>query len=91
MDGIEAAAVYGSVAAGSDTGRSDIDVLIVGSPDEIALHESVSTLEEELGRPINYTLLSRSELKARLRKKDAFVNRVLAGKMIPIVGAIDED
>lgn len=91
MDGIEAAAVYGSVAAGSDTGRSDIDVLIVGSPDEIALHESVSTLEEELGRPINYTLLSRSELKARLRKKDAFVNRVLAGKMIRIVGAIDED
>lgn len=91
IDGIEAAAVYGSVAAGSDTGRSDIDVLIMGSPDEIALHEAVSTLEEELGRPINYTLLSRSELKARLRKKDPFVNRLLAGKMIPIVGAIDED
>ena len=49
------------------------------------------TLEEELGRPINYTLLSRKELKARLRKKDPFLNRVLAGDLIPVIGAIDED
>ena len=62
---------------GSDTGRSDIDLLIVGSPDEIALHEAVSTLEEDLGQPINYTLVSRNELKANIRKKDPFMSRVL--------------
>jgi len=91
IDGIAAAAVYGSVAAGSDTGRSDIDLLVVGSPDELSLHESISTLEEDLGRPINYTLLSRRELKARIRKKDPFLKRVLAGDVIPVFGAIDED
>jgi predicted nucleotidyltransferase len=91
IDGVEAAAVYGSVASGSDTGRSDIDLLVVGSPDELALHEAVSTLEEDLGRPINYTLLSHRELKSRIRKKDPFLKRVLAGETIPIIGAIDED
>ena len=91
IDGVEAAALYGSVAAGSDTGRSDIDLLVVGSPDELALHEAVSTLEEDLGRPINYTLLSRRELKARIRRNDSFLKRVLAGDLIPVIGAIDED
>jgi len=90
IDGVEAAAVYGSVAAGSDTGRSDIDLLVVGSPDDLALHEAVSALEEDLGRPINYTLLSRKELKARIRRKDPFLKRVLASDVIPIIGAIDE-
>jgi len=91
IDGVEAAAIYGSVAAGSDTGRSDIDLLIVGSPDELTLHEAVSALEEDMGRPINYTLLSRKELKARIRKKDPFLKRVLAGDLIPAIGTIDED
>jgi len=91
IEGVEAAAVYGSVAAGSDTGRSDIDLLVVGSPDELSFHDAVSALEEDLGRPVNYTLLSRKELKARIRKKDPFLKRVLAGDLIPVIGAIDED
>ncbi len=91
IDGVEAAAVFGSVASGSDTGRSDIDLLVVGSPDELAFHEAVSAVEEELGRPVNYTLLSRKEFKARIRRNDPFLNRVLAGDLIPVIGSIDED
>ena len=79
------------MATGSDTGRSDIDLLVVGSPDELAFHEIIATLEEDLGRPINYTLLSRRELKARIRKKDPFLKRVLSGEGIPVIGMIDED
>lgn len=91
IDGVEAAAVYGSVASGSDTGRSDIDLLVVGSPDELAFHEAISALEEILGRPINYTLLSRKELLARLGRKDPFLNRVLAGDLIPVIGDVGAD
>ena len=91
IDGVEAAAVYGSVASGSDTGRSDIDLLVVGSPDELALHESVSTLKEVLGRPINYTLLSRKELKTRIRGKDPFLTRVVSGDLIPVIGDVGAD
>jgi len=88
IDGVEAAAVFGSVAAGSDTGRSDIDLLVIGSSEELAFHEAVSALEEVLGRPINYTLLSRKELRARLRRKDPFLSRVLAGALIPVIGDV---
>ncbi len=88
VDGVEAAAVYGSVAAGSDTGRSDIDLLVVGTPGELAFHDAVSALEEILGRSINYTLLSRKELDDRLRCKDPFLGRVLAGSLIPVIGDI---
>jgi predicted nucleotidyltransferase len=91
IDGVEAAAVYGSVAFGSDTGRSDIDLLVVGSPDELAFHESVSALEEVPGRPINYTLLSRKELKTRIRSKDPFLTRVVSGAMIPVIGDVGTD
>jgi predicted nucleotidyltransferase len=88
---VEAAAVYGSVAAGSDTGRSDIDLMVVGSPDELAFHESISTLEEELGRSINYTLLTKKELKDRITKRDPFITRVLDGALIPVLGEINDD
>lgn len=76
------------MAAGSDTGRSDIDLLVVGTPGELAFHDAISALEEVLGRSINYTLLSRKELDDRLRRKDPFLGRVLAGNLIPVVGDI---
>jgi predicted nucleotidyltransferase len=85
---VQAAAVYGSVAAGSDTGRSDIDLLVVGTLDELAFHDAIFALEEILGRSINYTLLSREELDDRLRRKDPFLNRVLAGSLIRVIGDI---
>lgn len=88
IDDVEAAAVYGSVATRTDTGRSDIDLLVVGSPDELAFHETVSAVEEELGRLVNYTLLSRKELRTRLRRKDPFLTRVLAGDVIPVIGDV---
>lgn len=91
IDNVEAAAVYGSVASGTDTGRSDIDLLVVGSPNELSFHEAVSALEEDLGRPINYTLLSRKELKARLRREDPFLTRVLASDLIPVIGDVGAD
>ncbi len=39
--------------------------------------------------PISYTLLSRKELRARLRRKDPFLTRVLAGDLIPVIGDVD--
>ena len=86
VGGVEAAAVYGSVAAGTDTGRSDIDLLVVGSADAVTLHDAVSAVEDRLGRPVNYTLLTRKELAARKRKKEPFLARVLSGTLIPVLG-----
>lgn len=88
IEGVEAVAVYGSVASGTDTGRSDIDLLIVGSADALALHDAVSGVEDRLGRAVNYTVLSRRELKARSRRRDPFLARILAGELIPVIGDV---
>jgi len=88
VGGVEAAVVYGSVASGADTGRSDIDLLVVGAPDPLALHDAVSAVEDRLGRTINYTLLSRKELAARTRKADPFLARVLDGSLIAVLGDV---
>ncbi len=84
--GIEAAAVYGSVAAGTDTGDSDIDLLVVGSPDEMEIHDLVSSIEDDLGRPVNYTLISVDEFQSRLEDGDPFLNRILTGDLIRVIG-----
>jgi len=88
VGGVEAAAVYGSVAAGTDTGRSDIDLLVVGSADTLALHDTISAVEDQLGRPVSYTLLTPKELVARKRRKDPFLARVLGGDLIAVVGDV---
>jgi len=86
IEGIDAAAVYGSVAAGTDTGLSDIDLLVIGSPDELEIHDTVSSIEENLGRPVNYTLISAEEFRNRLEGDDPFLKRILAADLIRVIG-----
>jgi len=88
---ISLAVVYGSQAAGTATAASDVDLLVVGTVEEIALHKAISQAESELARTINYTLLSPRELARRRRERGGFVARVLAGPMIPIPGSPDGD
>jgi uncharacterized protein len=88
VGGMEAAAVYGSVAAGTETGRSDINLFVIGSVDAVKLHDTISTVEDRLGRPVNYTLLSRKELAARKKRGDPFLTRELAGELIMVLGDI---
>jgi uncharacterized protein len=88
VGGVEAVAVYGSVAAGTDTGRSDIDLLVVGSVDALTLHDAISAVEDQLGRPVNYTLLTPKELAAPKRRKDPFLARVLSGDLIMVLGDV---
>ena len=91
IEGVEAAAVYGSVASGTDTGHSDIDLLILGSPDELTIHDAISAVEDKLGRPVNYTVLSQAEMNTRLQAEDPFLNRVLGGALIPVIGDFSAD
>lgn len=83
---IALAFVYGSQARGDVGAASDVDVFVVGDLDEMALHRALSTAEEKLGRDVNYTLLSRSEFARRRKEKTGFVERVLDGEKIALVG-----
>src|ERR1700686_2507791 len=58
IGGIEEAYLYGSVASNQQDAASDIDVLVIGSPHEEDLAQAVGRLERQLGREINYTVLT---------------------------------
>ncbi len=86
-----AAFVYGSVAKGSDTTGSDIDLMVIS--DSLTYAEIFGALEsaiEQLGRPVNPTVYSRNEISKRIHEKNSFVTRVLAGRKIWIIGSDDD-
>lgn len=67
----------------------DVDILIVG---EITLPELASLIRAEESRrktEINYTVMTREELVFRKQRRDPFLQGVLAGSRIMIIG--DED
>ena len=80
-DRLHAAFVHGSVAKGSDTAASDIDLMLVADA-MAALHP----LMEQLGREINPTLYTRDELRKRIADGNSFVTRVLAQPRIWLIG-----
>lgn len=88
--GIEVALIYGSFAAGKETGTSDVDLLIVGQPNEERLMTKIDELEKKLKREINYTIYSRTEYSNRKRGKDTFVWNILSGAKILLKGTEGE-
>lgn len=87
---IDAAFIYGSVAKGSDTAKSDVDVMIVGSdisyPDVI---EALSKIEKQLGRAVNPTIYKKDELQRKLAAGNSFLERVLKQPRIYLMGSDD--
>jgi predicted nucleotidyltransferase len=85
IEGIEEAYLYGSFARNQQDAVSDIDVLVIGTLRGEALAEAMQKLERQLGREINYTTVTRKELKSRRARKDAFFENVWHNKRIRLV------
>jgi len=87
---ISCAFIYGSIAKGEVHAGSDIDVMIVSNAltlgDVLAV---LQPLEAQLGRKINPTLYTREEFTHRVKTKNPFLSKVLAGKLIPLIGNPD--
>lgn len=58
------------------------DLLIVGSPPKRALAPFIAELEKNLGREINFTVLSEKEFYYRREVMDLFLYNILEGKHI---------
>lgn len=86
LGAMEWAFIFGSVAAGDEDLLSDIDLMLVGAVDLMALSEVVAGLEDRLGRAINYLLLSRAELVQRSAGREPFITNVLVGPKIMLIG-----
>jgi predicted nucleotidyltransferase len=84
---ITAAFVYGSIAKGADRSDSDIDLMVVS--DTLTYGEVFGALETTsaaLGRKINPTVYSATELAKRVRSRNAFMTRVLAQPKVWVMG-----
>ena len=88
---IELAFVYGSIAKGKDTAKSDIDLMIIG--DGIAYGEIYGALqkaEKTLLRPINPNLMSPAEWKVKSTNKNSFVVKIAQQPKLFVFGNEDE-
>lgn len=86
---IDLSFIYGSYAANKENASSDVDLLIVGSPNEDKLLNEIDSAENLLGREINYNIYSAKEFKQRLKTKDNFITNILERPKIILKGELD--
>jgi predicted nucleotidyltransferase len=87
---ISLAFVYGSVARQEENAASDIDLMIVG---KVALEQVLARIadaEQSLGRSINPTVYSAAEFKSKLASGNHFLNSVVHGEKVFLIGDEDE-
>ena len=87
---IVVAFVYGSVAREQETAQSDIDLLVVGKATLDDILSRLSTVEKIIGRSINPTVYSVLEFKSKLANGNHFLNAVLKGQKVFLLGDEDE-
>jgi uncharacterized protein len=87
---IVAAFVYGSIAREEETASSDIDLMVVGDATLDNVISRLADVEKKLGRPINPTVYSVAEFKSKAANGNHFVNAVLEGKRVFLLGNEDE-
>jgi len=90
-DEIQAAFVYGSIAKGTDTAGSDIDVLVVserlGYPE---LFTALQSAEAVLARSVNPNVMTPRDWRARRSEKGSFAARIAAQPRLFLIGSDDD-
>ena len=84
---ISAAFVYGSVAKGQDTVKSDIDLMVIS--DSLTYADLFAALEEaaaKLGRPVNPTVYTKQDIAKRVQQDNAFITRIWAQPKLWLMG-----
>lgn len=82
--------LYGSFAQGKENYLSDIDLVIIGFPDENKLIRSLGKLEESLKRETNYKLYTPKAFHEAVRQKDPFLLEILKNQKAMLIGEENE-
>ncbi|MCH7829793.1 MAG: nucleotidyltransferase domain-containing protein [Proteobacteria bacterium] len=87
---VDLALIFGSVAKATDSSSSDIDVLIVAEGITLeAAYAALIPVEEMLVRRISPKLYAPDEFRNRRDEGNAFLERVLDGPVIVLIGSLD--
>jgi predicted nucleotidyltransferase len=87
-DKIKAAFVFGSVAKGTDTANSDIDLMVIG--EELGYSELYTALQDSelaLARKVSPTFLSPKDWKRKASDQGSFISKLRARPKIFIFGS----
>jgi predicted nucleotidyltransferase len=87
---VQFAFVFGSVAAGTETAESDVDLMVIGSVSLRQLSKLLSGVATRIGREINPHVLTAEEFMRRRKARDHFISTVLTGPKLFVKGGEDE-
>ena len=89
-DQIDVAFVYGSIARGTDTAKSDIDLMLIGERlDYVGVYEAIQNAETILVRNINPNLTTLGEWRKKLNEENPFIANVNKQAKLFIYGSED--
>ena len=86
---IDAAFVFGSMASGTESAGSDIDLMVVGDAGFAEIVDATYAAQATLGREINPKVMSASEWQAKRSERNAFLQDVLNKPRIMLIGDAD--
>ena len=77
MSGVRLAIVAGVLVSGS---ASEVDLMLVGDVAPAKVNALVKTIEHEVGRELNYSVLSYDDFYYRLSVRDKFITQIVGGR-----------
>ena len=86
---IDAAFIFGSMASGTESAGSDIDLMVVGDAGFAEVVDATYEAQAALGREINPKVMSASEWQAKKAERNAFLQDVLNKPRIMLIGDAD--
>lgn len=87
---IEAAFVFGSMAIGTESANSDVDVFVLGNVGFTDVVAALSPLRKRLGREINPVVTTPADFAAQRASRDRFVTRVMDEPKLFVIGVADD-
>ncbi|MEJ2635779.1 MAG: nucleotidyltransferase domain-containing protein [Calditrichia bacterium] len=87
---IDYAFVYGSMAKGNATVKSDIDLMVIGGVTSRNLSGAILEAGQELEREINFSVFSLHEMESRLRNSDHFFTTLFYEPKLFVIGNSSE-
>lgn len=87
---VKLAFIFGSYAKNKEDSFSDIDLMLIGNPNEDLLISKIIKLESQLDREINYHIFSPADLEEKLKEKDSFIENILTQPKIFLIGNKNE-
>ena len=87
---VKTAFLYGSIAGGTFTADSDIDLLVISEAGFKEVVKALAEAQARLSREINPSVYTESEFQKKLQSGQHFLSSVVKGPKILVIGDEDE-